>query len=913
MTDMYYLLAQRKNQENTGYAYKFSVIMPVYNTEQYLEEAIESVVKQTIGFENIQLILVNNATEDGAGEICRRYRALYPDNVEYFELETNVGPSGARNEGKKLAAGKYINFMDSDDKWDLKAFETVWEFFSKNEGKIDCVACRMKMFEGSNGWHALDYRFNQSRVANILDEYDCLQLHVNTVFIYSSVIADLWFDLEMNHAEDTKFINLLILKCKRYGLLREAVYQYRKRTGENSLLMTVQKQKKYYSTDLEKSLGFFIQYSLEQYGYVIPYIQNMIAYTLKWRIKENVKCVLSPEAEKYYYQLISRYLKYVEAYIIFEQRNIFKEQKLFTLSLAKDLSVYEQIIYKDDTFKYKNFRLFKKDEQSIISIIIIKAEDNEIYLEGKINLPLKQDQYRVYVRDNLLQEYELEFFNLGAENELVCAGHVYHKVIGFKVKIPYHKVESLSFYMEYHGYQIGPLGMNFWFMAKLTKKINSSYFAQGKALLTYEKNTLYLKKNTFLQRLNCEMKVWLELLKKRSIRTACWRAIIFLGSCIVDRRRPIWLILDGFFFAGDNGEAFFHYVMEKKNPNIRPYFVLDRHSPDYERLCRIGPVIPADSKRYRLLFALSDKVISSQSFYNTKNTFYERTEILQDLFHFDFIYLQHGVIKDNHADTQSKHKKNFSMFITSAEKEKNSIVQGIGGNYYYDESVVKVTGLARHDALVHLDLAKRKKKILLAPTWRKEGMGIWNEKAQTYEKSETFRSTAFFRFYQRLMSDPRLLETMKQHEYYMTVRLHPRTMQQAEDFDVHDLVHIETQQRGYVKEIEETALLITDYSSIAFDYAYAYVPVVYTQFDVDTFYLNHAYTRGYFNYEIDGFGPVVYDYDSTVQAIIAAIEKNCVMEEKYKKRVDEFFAFRDGKNCERIYQEILNMDKERGE
>ena len=59
-----------------------------------------------------------------------------------------------------------------------------------------------------------------------------------------------------------------------------------------------------------------------------------------------------------------------------------------------------------------------------------------------------------------------------------------------------------------------------------------------------------------------------------------------------------------------------------------------------------------------------------------------------------------------------------------------------------------------------------------------------------------------------------------------------------------------------------------------------------------------------------GFGPVCDDYETTVQAIIKAIENDCVMEDKYKQRVDNFFAYRDGRNCERIYNEILKLGKE---
>ena len=86
--------------------------------------------------------------------------------------------------------------------------------------------------------------------------------------------------------------------------------------------------------------------------------------------------------------------------------------------------------------------------------------------------------------------------------------------------------------------------------------------------------------------------------------------------------------------------------------------------------------------------------------------------------------------------------------------------------------------------------------------------------------------------------------------------------------------------------------------------------MIYTQFDRETFYGNHTYEKGFFDYETDGFGPVCYDYETTRAAIIKAIEENCIMTDEYLERREKFFAFFDGKNRERIYQEILKIDQE---
>ena len=131
----------------------FSVVMPVYNVEKYLEESIESLIGQTVGFkENIELILVNDGSPDSCDKICEKYAALYPENIVYIYQE-NAGVSVARNRGLERVRGKYVNFLDSDDKWDEYAFEKALEFFREYGDEVDVVSGAIQNFESSEKAH----------------------------------------------------------------------------------------------------------------------------------------------------------------------------------------------------------------------------------------------------------------------------------------------------------------------------------------------------------------------------------------------------------------------------------------------------------------------------------------------------------------------------------------------------------------------------------------------------------------------------------------------------------------------------------------------------------------------------------------------------------------------------------------
>lgn len=891
------------------YQYLFSVIVPVYNTEQYLDETLESVIGQTIGFrDNIQLILINNATEDNSGKICERYQAKFPENVTYVVLKENNGPCAARNAGIPYIKGKYVNFLDSDDKWELDAFENIYPFFEQHYKEIDIVACRIKHFDAIEDWHGLDRKFLETGIKSIFDDYTYVQLSLCSTFIKGETVSRYRFDERVRHAEDAKYISEILMEQQKYALIREVVFYYRTRKTGASVVQNVGKSRSWYFDTPKYVFEYLFGLSKKIFGTVIPYIQYLVMYEIQWRLKTPLPAFFSEDEIKEYRDEIRKLLEEIDDFIIWEQRNLWREFKLFALSIKYGKQIHQELISRGGELWFHNIKIYPKRTSIALEIPIVDIENETLYIEGRVGMVLPKNTFSIFAQSNGT-EYPVQFFELDESAKRFSLGEIIHEVVGFKVEIPIcQKTDSVSFYLIYQGTQI-QLGYHFSFICKMTTSIINAYWRCGKYVLRSENGIIKIYPYTPALVRRFERDLDKELIKNRQLKVLGWRWLITFLHFLFAKRKPIWLVLDGFAFAGDNGEFFFQYLMKRKDLNIRPYFVIDRNSKDYSRMKAIGPVIPADTKKYRIFFALANKVISSQSFYNKLNTFYDRTELLQDLFHFDFIYLQHGVIKDNHADTQSRHKKDFSLFITSAEKEKNSIINGIGGNYCYNENVVKVTGLARHDLISFLPFEDRRKKVLLAPTWRMEGVGIWDEKKQTYAYHDGFKNTEFYCFYQKLMNEPRILKSMQKNGYTMHVRLHPRSIQQASDFSPGEGVTLEYEREGYAEELRHTSLLITDYSSIAFDYAYAGIPVIYTQFDVDTFYLNHGYKKGYFDYEQDGFGPICYDYESAVQAIVAAIESGWVVEEKYQRRVGDFFAYHDGKNCERIYNAILELDE----
>ena len=109
---------------------KVSIIVPVYNTEKYLSQCVESILSQT--FIDFELLLIDDGSKDDSGKICDEYAAK-DNRIRVFHI-ANSGVSTARNMGLDNAKGKYIAFLDADDYWyDSTAIERLLVIAEKND------------------------------------------------------------------------------------------------------------------------------------------------------------------------------------------------------------------------------------------------------------------------------------------------------------------------------------------------------------------------------------------------------------------------------------------------------------------------------------------------------------------------------------------------------------------------------------------------------------------------------------------------------------------------------------------------------------------------------------------------------------------------------------------------------------
>ena len=195
--------------------------------------------------------------------------------------------------------------------------------------------------------------------------------------------------------------------------------------------------------------------------------------------------------------------------------------------------------------------------------------------------------------------------------------------------------------------------------------------------------------------------------------------------------------------------------------------------------------------------------------------------------------------------------------------------------------MVQAFGLPRHD---NLKFGVAKKEILFSPTWRKHLVN-----RQAFEKSEYYYRLNSF------LNNERLLKSVREKGYKIVFKPHYDLEPFLDLFTLSDEIEVNTHD-SYQTIFNNSAVMITDYSSVFFDFSFLKKPVIYYHEGND-----YHYDEGYFSYEEMGFGDVIDNEDNLVDKIIEYMENGCEMEEKYKNRVDKFFKYTDQKNCKRVY------------
>lgn len=387
---------------------KITIIVPVYNVEKYLREAIESAINQT--YKNLEIIIVDDGSKDNSGSICDEYKNK--DERIIVVHQENKGLSGARNTGLDLATGKYIMFLDSDDTFQLDACEKLYNYIEKTNADY-VVGNYINTDEDGTLWDNPVFDKNKYVEFKLSIEDYTHSFYTMNSGVWNKIFRKSFLDelqikfVERVPAEDAIFTTYCFIKSKNVYYMPEIVYNYRLRYSDSistscskSYFMGINKAYRIIYNNFRENnrLDFYRYFYAKSMNYILyKFIDSDkltreeridVLDTMKWfyvlsnelkipTILKSVQYIIESITEKDYEQALKycEILNQVRKMLPKEIKEKMSKPSANTYKQIKENSVDVEIIEKKE-------KLLKEMSESKIEILSTEDSLNKL-LEGK--------------------------------------------------------------------------------------------------------------------------------------------------------------------------------------------------------------------------------------------------------------------------------------------------------------------------------------------------------------------------------------------------------------------------------------------------------------------------------------------------------------------------------------------------
>ncbi|MCR5214070.1 MAG: CDP-glycerol glycerophosphotransferase family protein [Eubacterium sp.] len=473
---------------------------------------------------------------------------------------------------------------------------------------------------------------------------------------------------------------------------------------------------------------------------------------------------------------------------------------------------------------------------------------------------------------------------------------------------------------------------NYWHVGKwILRAVHDSRTASYKEKEASIVTGICIENYNWFKMAGWELKTGWELLTSPGLRMHHLRFLLLRMAWVITRpyfrSHRTWMFFDKIYKAGDSAEYMYKYAVDlKRNKQIplnlennraivkkedmpdRLYYLVDKACPDYQRLCNEGyKVLRRGSFLHRLVFLNADVMLVTNSTVFAFNDYYlENSRYIRGITDFTVVCLQHGLSVQKIGLAQQRLRDNTRLYFLASKYEMANLQHPVYD--YVGYNALKLSGIPRYDGLVdksqNNNPENNPKQIMISPTWRMQSASfVTRNEGVERDYNPEFKETPYYKVYNSLINDERLIDAARRHNYKIKYVLHPIVSPQAEDFDKNPYVDIipSTGDMSYEDMFCQSSLMITDYSGIQFDFAYMRKPIIYYH----PTELEAHYEEGVYRYDTMAFGEIVRRKDELINLIISYMEEGCNMKELYRMRADDFFQFDDRENCSRVYKEIL--------
>lgn len=872
------------------FEYTASVIVPVYNVEKYLRKCLDSLVEQTIDKKKLEILVINDGSTDGSWDICVEYSQKY-DFIKAFSKE-NEGLSATRNFGIINAKGKYMFFLDSDDYFTPQTVKKVTDFFDSVYDEVDMVAYNEVRFKGSEKLKP-HFRFDILKNEGVYDlnEYPYItQTRVNICVKNMDDYNILFNTTPGFRLEDQEYCNRVLMPRMKLGYCPDGTYMYNK--GNESSIMSVYFHAYYlFQTSMEYFEGLF-----EMFPEKVPeYFQAIFVNDLRWRFKEDILLPYQYEGKAYEDSVdrIRQLLQRVDDKVLLEYPDFAEMNRHYFLNMKYSGQLSFEIGEKL-SLKSGEKTVFETDE---ISIVIDKYSFKGDMMElcGHLSSPVFMYAPKPQLslrKKNSTQPVELFESSFCYDD----AKEKNNQAWGFRVELDTSKNTTTGFVVSI-GEHICEYRLVSGRWSAVQKNIGRDTVVSAKKECRFTEKRITVKNVGKRDELKYKLKTALSCMKKNK-KVFAVRMLNLLMTLLMPKKR-IWIYSDD--NTSEKGNAYSQFVHDfSLNDGVKRFYAVDGNFSEKSKWFDASMqknLLAFRSNKHKLCYLMAEKVIVSSPDNVSYLPFFDDIyNQYMDLFSGEVICLGSGVFNAHMPWDYSYERLDRCRRVVSSEFEINTLTE----KYNYPEKMLIKSKMPRYDFFEASD-AGESRHILFAPSWRKYLIGQ-NGSGSRIPAKNRFTDSDYFKDTMKFLCSPVLEELLSENDLYIDLKLHPM-------YDCYKDCFVFSNSRinvVYDINVHEYSAVITDYSTIAFDFVYLGRPVMYFVPDYDKFKAGmHSFRQLEMPLE-DGFGELTTTPEKAVEALGRIIENDGKILPPFAEKYSDFF-FKNKKDCmDRIYNAVIN-------
>lgn len=799
---------------------KVSIIIPIYNQEKNIEKCINCIKKQTMKFTYIEILLINDGSNDCSDSICKKMEKKY-QNIRYFS-QINKGVSSARNVGIREAKGKYIFYLDADDELAEDTIKQVTEYFDSVYDIVDMVTYKIEtIYNGEKIPPHFRYLYMKESGVYDLKELPYIGQTTMNIVVKNRFSQNIKFNEKQTFSEDQKYCCDILAEKLKIGFCETGKYIYHRSNSSASGRLAGA------CYIFEQCMSMF-EFIFERYDRVPLAFQGLYVNDVYWKLINNI--LLPHHYKKNEYEIalyrIKKLLKRCDDFVILNHPGIDFFEKYYLLHLKENHRILPKA--RDKRFELYDGKTLVVREHSM-EIVVTKL----IYQNGRVLL-------EGFIKSVFLQFYERNPMLCVIEND----GEIVRKLKLSDSAHNYYLSHEKTQNFRSFRYTCDP---NRTKQIKFEVEIDSRWYPTHYYFMPLVSLSHVKGYNTCRK---CDLDI--TLTKDQSI--------LFHRSKNTELNKEIWLYYDCVGVKCDNGLLQFQHDIQKKDNVERYYVVTDNTQLQKDMVTSVK----FGSEKHILLLQKCTKIITA--YIEESNLIPSDIVNVEEFalrFSAEVVYLQHGVLHICMPWKYSREKLLADRIVVSTKEEANLYIQ----NGYDDEQLIK-TGMPRFESLKR---CPSKRKILYAPSWRLYLVGQYKNQAWE-DLGEKFENSKFLNKVNSFLNSKSLENFLNKYNYTLDIKLHPI-------FQMYEKHFVWTSKRISINKGEsedgEYDLLITDYSSYAYNFRYLSIPVIYFFPDIEEFKCG---MNGYrqLNYPESFWEEVAVDEEELVNKLYNAIVKHSI-------------------------------------